>query len=151
MGTDFNRIDVVFDRYYKESIKCGTRQKRSRGSRPISREVEDRAVPLPSNLIDFIALPENKEDLVKFLSEQLIEQAPHDKILILARGFEDEAEVWSSAEMVDTNQQSAHQEEANTIIILHCVHSDTDSVVVAAQDTDVLILLLAHFNKMTCT
>ena len=41
-------------------------------------------------------------------------------------------------------------EEADTRMILHCVHTNAASVVVVARDTDVLILLLAHFSKMPC-
>ena len=33
--TVFNRIDVVFDRYYDVSIKSATRRRRSQGTRPI--------------------------------------------------------------------------------------------------------------------
>ena len=49
MGAKFDRIDVVFDRYYTQTIKGGTRQKRSKGTRPIRRLIESRDVPLPIN------------------------------------------------------------------------------------------------------
>ena len=41
-------------------------------------------------------------------------------------------------------------EEAHTRMILHCVKSRASSIVVAARDTDVLVLLLAHFNNTSC-
>lgn len=45
----------------------------------------------------------------------------------------------------------AFHEEGDTRIVLHCLHTDAESVVVWARDTDILILLLAHFHKMICT
>ena len=47
------------------------------------------------------------------------------------------------------NTQAVH-EEADTLIILHCLHTTAHSVVVSARDTDVLILLIVHFEKMAC-
>ena len=43
--------------------------------------------------------------------------------------------------------QTTH-EEADTRIVLHCVHTNTDQVVVSSRDTDVLILLVSHFTYM---
>ena len=37
-----------------------------------------------------------------------------------------------------------------TRLIQHCVKSQASSIVVVARDTDVLVLLLAHFSKMSC-
>ena len=37
----FNQIHVIFDRYYKVSIKSGTRMRRTRGNRPIRRVIEN--------------------------------------------------------------------------------------------------------------
>ena len=39
-------------------------------------------------------------------------------------------------------------EEADTILVLHCINSDADVIVVDARDTDVL--LLAHINQIEC-
>ena len=40
--------------------------------------------------------------------------------------------------------------KANTCI-LHCIHSHVETIVVAERDTDVLIILLAHYYRMGCT
>jgi hypothetical protein len=52
-GFIFRRIDVVFDRYRIQSIKSGTRKKRSKSVQPIRRIIENSNVPLPSNLPKF--------------------------------------------------------------------------------------------------
>ena len=44
----------------------------------------------------------------------------------------------------------AENEATYTRLILHCIHVHMDTVFVSAWGTDVLLLLLAHFDKMTC-
>ena len=44
----------------------------------------------------------------------------------------------------------ANHEEADTRLVLHSIHSDAQTVVVYARDTDILILLLAHRLKIPC-
>ena len=43
-----------------------------------------------------------------------------------------------------------HKNKAKTCI-LHCIHSHVETIVVAVRDTDVLLLLLAHYGRMGCT
>ena len=43
----------------------------------------------------------------------------------------------------------AHHEEADTRLVLHSIHSKVNIVVVASHDTEVLILLIAHFKDMS--
>ena len=45
----------------------------------------------------------------------------------------------------------ADHEEADTRLILNCIHAHMESMVVYVRDTDVLVLLLAHYDKMRCT
>ncbi|KAK6191042.1 hypothetical protein SNE40_002791 [Patella caerulea] len=96
-GTSYDRIYSVFDR----SIKSQTRQRRSQTTRPIRRVVEGRDVPLPHSWTNFIALPDNKAGLARFLSEELLGNAPHDIEIVVAGGFADEKEVKSSKSIVN--------------------------------------------------
>ena len=95
-GIDYDRIDITFDTYRDESIKSATRQRRTKTTRPIRLIVQGRDVPLPNSWMNFIALPENKTDLSRFLSEELLANAPNDKEVVVAGGFADEQEVRSS-------------------------------------------------------
>lgn len=151
MGRCFDRIDVTFDRYRDTSIKADTRMKRSKHARLIRRVVEDGSVPVPHNWKDFLAMPENKADLACFLSNHLIKNAPTNKTIVVAGGFQREDEVQTSNHELDIQQLQANHEEADTRLVLHCVHTNAKSVVVSARDTDVLVLLVAHFHKMACT
>ena len=114
-----------------------------------ARAIENGSVPLPRNWTNFLALEKNKEDLATFLSDELLAQAPADKMIIVAGGFKEENTAKCNSEM-DITALQAYHEEADTRIVLHCVHSSAEFLVVASPDTDVLILLIAHFGKMKC-
>ena len=152
MGAEFDRIDLVFDRYDQASIKAGTRKKRTRGIQPVRRVIESDSVPLPDKWINFISLAENKENLAQFLSEYIMKRAQslESKTLVVGGGFKEVTDVQSSDANMDLSLLKAVHEEADTRLILHCIHSNTETVVVSARDTDVLALLIAHFEKMDC-
>jgi hypothetical protein len=59
-------------------------------------------------------LPANKADLARFLSQELIDNAPPDKDIVVAGGFEDELQVKSSIETTDLVPLMAMHEEADT-------------------------------------
>lgn len=44
----------------------------------------------------------------------------------------------------------ARNEEADTRMVLHCTKSQASDFYVASRDTDVLVLLLAHFASISC-
>jgi hypothetical protein len=80
----------------------------------------------------------------------LILRAPHDKTVVVAGGFRDEERVESSNPEVSSENLQAKHEEADTRVILHCVQSDASSIVVAARDTDILVMLISNFHQMKC-
>jgi len=101
LTTGRDRIDVTFDRYRKMSIKCTTRRKRTKGITPIRRVIQDGSVPLPKSWSNFLALDENKADLARFLSNELIAHSPDNKIIVVAGGFTEENTVKCSRLDVD--------------------------------------------------
>ena len=48
--------------------------------------------------------------------------------------------------IVDVSGLEAYHEEANIRVVVHSIQCNSDCIVVAARDTDVLILLLAHIT-----
>ena len=66
-GLPFTRIDVVFDRYDRLSIKEGTWTNRKKG-KPIRRVLGTPDVPLPQDWQGFLSDPRNNADLTNFLS-----------------------------------------------------------------------------------
>jgi len=121
----------MFDRYFQISIKCGTRKWRQKNTVAIRRPVSSRDVPLPAKWENFIAHEGNKEDLARFLSQQLlILQAPADKVIVAAGGWSNPERVESSDPRVDVESLEGCHEEADTRTILHCVRTMAISIVV---------------------
>ena len=149
-GRSFARIDIVFDRYRPNSIKENTRSRRSKNQKAIRKKNIDRGVPLPQNWSNFMACSENKSEYANFLSVELKRQAPYEKQIVTSAGFDNELEVWSSNDTVDTSQLSSTQEEADTRIVLHAINSGFKYIVVSCKDTDVLVLLASHFHRINC-
>lgn len=81
-------------------------------------------------------MKENKTELQQFLAAELPAQAPADKVIIAAGVFEDEKDVHCSKPAEDIEALCANHEEADTRIVLHCVHSLSDFVLIAARDTN---------------
>ena len=125
-GSNYQRVDIVFDKSRKETIKGATRTRRTKAARPIRRIVEGRDVPLPINWTNFLSLPDNKVDLANFLSEEMCSQAPDDKEIVVAGGFRDELEARSSKTTTDMTQLRATHEEADTTcrLVLHAMHNN---------------------------
>ena len=130
----------------------GTRLKRKQFHRPVCREIANQTVPLPEDWSNFIALEENKADLACLLSNHLIELSPkHKPVIVVSGGFADETTAKSSDPDLDVSFLMANREEADTRMILHCIHTPVKTVVVSAQDTDVLLLLVAHYDRIGCS
>ncbi|KAG1683971.1 hypothetical protein GQR58_009569 [Nymphon striatum] len=125
VGREFDRIDVAFDQYKDTgtSIKDGTREKRKKNYRPIRRLVQS-----------------------PFLTGELIKAAPAGKTMIGAGSGNDRR---TDPEIEISMLRSDH-EEADTRVVLHCVHASSQHIVVSARDTDITIILLAHFDSMHC-
>ena len=98
-----------------------------------------------------MALEDNKADLALLLSNYLIDHSPSDQTMVVAGGFSEATIVKSSDPTLDLSMLEADHEEADTRLILHCIHAHMESMVVYVRDTDVLVLLLAHYDKMGCT
>ena len=98
-----------------------------------------------------MALEENKADLALLLSNHLIERSPAEHpVVVVAGGFAEVTTVKSSDPDLEVSSLRANHEEADTRLILRCIHAHRETIVVAVRDTDVLLLLLAHYGRMEC-
>jgi len=75
-GSCYQQINVLFDQYQEDSIKLGMRERHTKFTCLIQHAIEDGSVPLPGSWPNFLALPDNKSDLARFLSEHIIVNAP---------------------------------------------------------------------------
>ncbi|KAG1714697.1 Kelch-like protein 1 [Nymphon striatum] len=127
-GEAYNRIDVTFDRYNDLSIKGDKRVKRTKKSRLIRRLIEDDDVPLPNKWTNFMASTDNKGDLCLYLSNALA-TAPSEKTIVVGGGFASETEVRSTDANMNTDLLESTHEEADTRVVLHCIHSNEQTIV----------------------
>ena len=151
IGRKYKRIDLVFDRYEQESIKNRTRKRRSKAAQPIRRIIESRDVPIPKSWPNFMALPANKADLSNFLSEEVLQNVPHGKVVVVSGGFTLGTEVRPSNSSIDITCLKANHEEADTRLVLHAINCEYETVAVYSSDTDVLLLLVSHFAQAMCS
>ena len=63
---------------------------------------------------DFLAVPSNKQDLALLLSNELVAQAPGDKIIVVAGGFRTAEDTQCTGPLVDIEMPRANHEEADT-------------------------------------
>ena len=145
----YNEVHVVFDRYRALSVKAATRRKRAKGFAPVRRVIKNCGVPLPKDWSSFLAMPDNKADLARFLCEEALKHDFGPLEVVLSGGFPDETHVASTDDTRDVSNLKATHEEADTRI-LHAVQCNRDNVVVSVRDTYVILLFIHHFQKMKC-
>ncbi|CAH3140279.1 unnamed protein product [Porites evermanni] len=93
-------------------------------------------------------------DLAHFLSTEISESysAPPGRELVISGGFKDTLRVWSSdTSRQDIRQLASDHEEADTRIVLHARDAAArgyKQVNILCRDTDVLVLLLAHRERL---
>ena len=142
------RVDIVFDRYFDNSIKGGTRTKRKGvKGKGIRRKVESRDQKI-GNWDRFVTLDENKASLAHFLCTKLPENCKllSGQELVVSGGFNDPKKTWSSIDR-DVSGLESDQEEADTRIVLHARDATlrgSQQINVLSCDTDVFLLLTAH-------
>ena len=120
--TEYNaqRMDNVFDTYKKDSLKSQTRLERGKG---IRRKVQTNSIA-PTNWKAFLRIDENKTELFKFISTQLLPlEAETDTILLYA--FDDVSCSNKPTVNMDLLSPSNH-EEADTRVFLHSKHISTN-------------------------
>ena len=137
-----SRVDLVFDRYFQNSVKNATRDGRGTGKR---RKV-GLDIKIPTNWKEFLSCAENKKELFPLVSRRLVEtsQLPPGKVLLMT-----ENERCISTDDMDLEFLSpSNHEEADTRMFLHlfgaviCGHK---KVLIIANDSDIVVLGVRAF------
>lgn len=138
------RIDVVFDRYFQNSIKDAAREKRGNScERTVRPEIR-----VPKNWNGFLSNSKNKDQLFKFLAKTII-AFPTSKTIV-ATHASNMISNCSEDNQVEGYATCDH-EEADTRMILHArqaVESGHTNIMLRSSDTDVLVLAVAHFKQV---
>ncbi|KAE8739201.1 hypothetical protein FOCC_FOCC015307 [Frankliniella occidentalis] len=140
-----SRVDIAWDRYFKDSLKAATRTERGCGVRRVELPQKDK---LPLDWADYLRNDENKVELFRYLSQSLLE---------CCEGFEmvtniDSQIISSAPGSSMLHEACAEMEEADGRIVLHLhdmvVHGGIKTVVVRSSDTDVVVLLISFFPEL---
>ncbi len=79
----------------------------------------------------------------------MLVRAPTDTLIATAGLFEDEKEVRCSQQAVDIRDLCLTHEEADTLIVLHCIYTPGDFVLIAARYIDIVVLLCAQQHRFS--
>jgi len=151
-GADCCRVNVVFDVYREVSIKGSERERRSQAA---DSKVDDiRAGRKLQQWKKFLASSENKTHFINFVTDSWMEldslRKLGNKVIYITNGDLCRKLTCSLVEAV--HDLCSSHEEADTRLLLHASHAASNrmhTVVVVADDTAVLILLIAFAHCMT--
>ena len=141
------RLDVIWDQYFENSLKEQVRLARGEGTR---RRVLDNT-SIPKNWSNFLHNNVNKRELFCFLSERISKISIPDKkiyttylnyVLSSTNGVPDES---------DDEIDPCNHEEADTRMLLHAIHAARqghNKVVLRTVDTDVLVLTIVQIQSL---
>lgn len=152
-GEKSERLDVVFDVYHQTSIKDAERVNRG----------ADSALQ-HKNLVGghyvrqwrkFLCSSSNKNSLIKFLVAEWkhpqYRQLLHGKTLYMT--CEETCYKLTKEKCEEVTELHSTHEEADTRLLLHALHASnagSKSVIITAEDTDVMVLCLAFQKDITC-
>ena len=151
-------VHFVTDSYQPDSIKQAERLRRGTSTTFL---IGGPLTKLPKDFSAFMLNAGNKLQLVKFLLNEWksVHYARYVCDCTVYFVCEEECHMLHSPDVVTTTVSSVQnlwssQEEADTRIILHCLHAaqslcDGQKIVVRSPDTDVFILLLAYASRIT--
>ena len=150
------RVDVIINRYFKNSLKEGTRGDRGNEGTTFG-DINDHD-EIPSNFQkDFVRNSLNKDTLYKYLAERFIDlHSSATQILVVTYKYA----ILKTQDIPDEDINSYIHKEADAHVVRHLISVSKcrmfDTIVVYSSDTDVLLLSLAYhhhceFESSTCT
>ena len=142
---DVQRVDMVFDAYWKDSLKTATCRKRGKCMR---RHVEGNK-QVPSNRQEFLCVDKNNSELFHLNSDRIVnEEFPGLVIVTL------DDEVLSSASCCDiAGLMSCTHEEAETRMFVHAsdgAEHGMNKILLRTVDTDVVVIGISMAQKIGC-
>ena len=150
--TESSCNDVVFDVYLDESVKNAGRVNHGSDSGILfSNIIAGHKVKQWRHLL---SSSKSKSNLIKFLTQDWQKQSLRAKLLNKVmyvtcerKCFRVTKDTWSEVESLYSTQ-----EEADTRMLLHAKHAEEEStaIIIASQDTDMLILSLLFAHEFAC-
>ena len=142
-----DRIDVVWDRYFENSLKHGVRMIRGQGVGSVRKLILP-DTPIPMNWGNFLRLDKNKDELFRLLALEIQGMDTGQKAIISTLH---ETIITSNDEIQHDELSPCDHEEADTRLIFHAKHCGKvglKKVLIRSVDTDVVVLAVAFFEKL---
>lgn len=133
------RVDIIWDVYRQDSLKCTTREKRGKGVR---RRVTA-ANSIPGNWQEFLRIDDNKTELFDFLAHQVVENLSTEKEVFSTCG---EKVLCSRVHQDVSSLSPCNHEEADTRMFLHVMDAAEKGyrrLMLRTVDTDVVVLAVS--------
>ena len=149
----YHRVDIVADTYLDKSIKSAQRIKEGTSSKVLIGSVKSKVL---RNINKFMLNNDNKISLIKLIFEYVINEKEAVNSLLMTESIvlsgDDESYTVSYDSVIQNDDLKSNQEEADTKVILHAIHTIKNSshkVVIRSPsgDTDIIILALALINE----
>lgn len=140
---NFSRIDIVWDRYFDDSLKATTRSKRGQG-------IRRRVLPstrIPKNWSTFLRDDNNETELFSYLAQQAtsIECSPKEVVSTCHE------KIMSSSPRDLSHISPCSHEEDDTRTLLHavdCCKVGHKKIMIRTVDTDVLVIAVTLFERL---
>ena len=139
-----HRVDIVWDRYFCESLKESARVKRGKGDR--KRVLKTTKIPKKWN--KFLLNQDNKTELFSFLTSYIADNFQTKKEVYATCG---EHAICTQENADCTNIQPCNHEEADSRIFVHvrdAARKGCKRLLIRTVDTDVVVLAIANFVKL---
>ena len=143
---DMQQVDMVFDAYWKDSLKADTRTKRGKC---IRRHVEENK-RVPSNWQEFLRIDENKSDLFHLIMDRIVDEECPGQVIVTR---DDDNEVLSSAPCDLAGLMSCTHEEADTRMFVYATDGaehGMDKNIIRTVDIDVVVICISMAQTIGC-
>ena len=154
LSKDAQRIDIVFELYFENTVKYGERNRRQKTT-AIDVIIEKDNQPLPVTMDSFWASSTNKENLQMFFINWLLKFYKDDRPVYL--GGSAPGDITGCIQIIGGVSSNCldlkcDHEKVDERILYHINHAiqyeSYTKVAVAATDTDIFISLLYHYQQL---
>ena len=136
------RLDLVFDRYFKDSLKSHTRSNRGVGVRRLVKGNGS----MPINWSTFLRCDENKKELFPFIVKGLMEHLQSDRLFV--GSLEDGAV--ANHELDLESLMPCNIEEADERMFVHVKHAvrQHPRILIKTVDSDVVVIAVGMIKRV---
>lgn len=137
------RLDLVFDRYFKDSLKSGTRSNRGSGVRRVVKA----SGSMPNNWSTFLRCDDNKSELFPLIVNEVVENIDtHHGLFVGSLGDGAVANQYVDLQPL----MPCNMEEADERMFVHVKHAaeNCPRILVKTVDSDVVVIALSAFHRI---